>query len=95
MAKSELKPVAKGRDKDVVSYLVEEHVAVLKIMLSQTNAFNASESSEDILFYFYILYFIFCFISTGARTTIPKCPMSYNNAADNEICEYIESLFGF
>ncbi len=43
----ELKPVTKGREKGAMLYLVAEHVAVLKLMLSQMNAFKASESSEE------------------------------------------------
>jgi hypothetical protein len=30
-----------------VAYLMEEHIAVLQLMLSHPRAFNASESSED------------------------------------------------
>jgi hypothetical protein len=36
--------IIKGREKGAVAYSVEEHVAVLQLMLSDRNAFNASES---------------------------------------------------
>jgi hypothetical protein len=39
--------VIKGREKGAVAYIVEEHVAVLQLMLSDCNAFNASESSVE------------------------------------------------
>jgi hypothetical protein len=37
--------VIKGREKGAVAYTVEDHVAVLQLMLLDCNAFNASESS--------------------------------------------------
>jgi hypothetical protein len=46
-AKAEVKPIAKGQEKGAVAYSVEEHVAVLQLMLSQPKASNASESSEE------------------------------------------------
>jgi hypothetical protein len=44
---TEVRPVANGQEKGVVVYSVEEHVAVLQLMLSQPKAFNASKSSEE------------------------------------------------
>jgi hypothetical protein len=46
-AKPDSKSKVKGRDRGAMAYSVEEHVAALQLMLSDHNAFNASESSVE------------------------------------------------
>jgi len=41
------KVVGKGREKGSSAYSVDEHIAVLSLMLSEPDAFNASESSTE------------------------------------------------
>jgi hypothetical protein len=44
---AELKAVFKDREKGALSYSVGEHVALLQLMLTYPNSFNASENSEE------------------------------------------------
>lgn len=46
-ANAAVKPAFKGQEKGAVAYSVEDHVAVLQLMLTQPKSFDASESSEE------------------------------------------------